>query len=155
MVHILRYHLVAPSSSIFVYVQEKGLLVFTVDSKEFLYFRKKLNRTQKEMAQLLGVSVKAVRSYEQGWRSVPAHVERQLFFLVSSMPGTLKGRKPCWIIYRCPREQRQKCPAWEFRVGHLCWFINGTVCDGTVQTNWKKKMKMCRKCVVFQPLLNS
>jgi hypothetical protein len=22
---------------------------------------------------------------------------------------------------------------------HFRWFINGTICNGTVQTNWKKK----------------
>ena len=51
-----------------------------MDSKEFCYIRKKLNKTQKQMAQLLGTSVKAVHSYEQGWRKVPAYVERQIFF---------------------------------------------------------------------------
>jgi DNA-binding XRE family transcriptional regulator len=42
-----------------------------MDSKEFIYFRKKLNKTQKQMAQLLGTSIKAIHSYEQGWRTVP------------------------------------------------------------------------------------
>ncbi|MGB5991268.1 MAG: helix-turn-helix transcriptional regulator, partial [Desulfobacterales bacterium] len=37
-----------------------------MDSKEFKKWREKLNKTQKEIAQLLGVSVKAVHSYEQG-----------------------------------------------------------------------------------------
>jgi hypothetical protein len=36
----------------------------------------------------------------------------------------------------------------------LCWFINGTICEGTVQRDWNKKMKMCRDCEVLQPLLN-
>jgi DNA-binding transcriptional regulator YiaG len=36
-----------------------------MDSKEFTYIRKKLNKTQKEMAEMLGTSTKAVRSYEQ------------------------------------------------------------------------------------------
>ena len=42
----------------------------------------KLEKTQKELAELLGSSLKAVSSYEQGWRSIPAHIERQLFFLL-------------------------------------------------------------------------
>ncbi|MBW1725430.1 MAG: helix-turn-helix transcriptional regulator, partial [Deltaproteobacteria bacterium] len=49
-----------------------------MDRKEFRYFRKKLGKTQLQMAQLLGVSLKAVHSYEQGWRSVPSYVERQV-----------------------------------------------------------------------------
>ena len=56
-----------------------------MDSKEFTYIRNKLNKTQKRMAQLLGTSIKAVTSYDQGWRTVPAYVERQIFFLVSRM----------------------------------------------------------------------
>ena len=59
-----------------------------MDSKEFKKWRKKLNKTQKEIAQLLGLSVKAVHSYEQGWRNIPAHVERQMFF-----PAVLNGWK--------------------------------------------------------------
>ena len=125
-----------------------------MDSKEFLCFRKQLDKTQMEMAQLLGMSVKTLRSYEQGWRSVPAHVERHVFFLVSRKRGAAKPRKPCWVIKKCPRKHREKCPAWEFQAGRLCWFINGTICEGTVQRDWNNKMKMCRDCEVLQPLLN-
>lgn len=54
-----------------------------MESKEFKIFRSRLDRTQKEMAQLLGVSIKAIHSYEQGWRKIPGHVERQVYFLLS------------------------------------------------------------------------
>jgi hypothetical protein len=130
-------------------------LELSVDSKELVYFRKKLNRTQKEMAQLLGTSAKAVRSYEQGWRKVPGYVERQLLFLISQSQKPGKVSKPCWSIKKCATEQKKKCPAWEFRSGHLCWFINGTICcEGEVQRDWNEKMKKCRKCEVLKPLLN-
>ena len=125
-----------------------------MDSKEFLYFRKRLNKTQKEMAQLLGTSVKAVHSYEQGWRSVPAHVERQVFFLAAGKRGGGKRQKSCWVIKKCPADLRDQCPAWEFKAGHLCWFINGTICEGTVQKDWHMKMKMCRGCEVMRSLLD-
>jgi len=120
-----------------------------MDKEEFKYFRTRLNRTQKEIGQLLGTSLKAIQSYEQGWRSVPAYVERQIFFLVSNLAENRKARKPCWLIKECSNEQRKKCPAWEFKVGKLCWFINGTVCEGQVQKNWKEKMKICRSCEVL------
>jgi hypothetical protein len=124
-----------------------------MDSKEFAYARQKLNKTQKEMAELLGTSLKAVHSYEQGWRSVPAHAERQLFFLLSRMSGLNKGQKSCWVIKKCPSELRKQCPAWEFHAGRLCWFINGTICEGMVQKNWQEKMKICRTCEVLSSLL--
>ncbi|MCK4792980.1 MAG: helix-turn-helix domain-containing protein, partial [Desulfobacteraceae bacterium] len=42
-----------------------------MDCEEVLRARKKLGKTQKQLAELLGTSLKAVHSYEQGWRSVP------------------------------------------------------------------------------------
>ncbi|MBW1766154.1 MAG: helix-turn-helix domain-containing protein [Deltaproteobacteria bacterium] len=124
-----------------------------MESKEFLYFRKRLNKTQKQMAQLLGTSIKAVHSYEQGWRKVPAHVERQLFFLATRIRGRNKSQKSCWVVKKCPLERRKQCPAWEFQAGKLCWFINGTICEGEVQKDWREKMKICRKCDAMISLL--
>ncbi len=123
-----------------------------MDSKEFSYFRKKLKKTQKKMAQLLGVSLKAVHSYEQGWRSIPPHVERQMFFLLTRMNTNVKNRKPCWVMKKCPPERKKQCPAWEFQAGKLCWFITGTICEGEVHQDWKEKMKICRSCEVLTSL---
>lgn len=120
-----------------------------MDSKEFKYFRKKLKKTQKQMAQLLGVSLKAINSYEQGWRSVPDYVERQVFFIIYTIQNETEPKKPCWIIKNCPPERKKQCPAWEFKAGTFCWLINGTVCEGDIQENWKEKMKICRTCEVF------
>ena len=124
-----------------------------MDNKEFKHVRKKLNKTQKLMAQLLGTSVKAVHSYEQGWRKVPGHVERHIFFLVSRMRRGKKGQRQCWVIKKCPPELKKQCPAWEFQAGKLCWFINGTICEGSVQMDWKEKMKICRTCEVLISLM--
>jgi DNA-binding XRE family transcriptional regulator len=86
-----------------------------MNSKEFARLRKNLSKTQKEMAQLLGVSIKAIHSYEQGWRTVPPHVERQMFFLTARKRGADKTQKPCWTIKKCPAKQKKECPAWEFQ----------------------------------------
>jgi hypothetical protein len=138
-----------PQCGILLMMRVINKLVAIMDSKEFSYIRKKLIKTQKQMAQLLGTSVKAVHSYEQGWRTVPPYVERQIFFLVSRMRGGKKAQKPCWVIKHCPNEIKKQCPAWEFKAGMLCWFINGTICEGTVHKNWKEKMKICRECEVL------
>jgi DNA-binding XRE family transcriptional regulator len=124
-----------------------------MDKSEFKFFRSKLKKTQKQMAELLGTSLKAIHSYEQGWRTVPVHVERQVYFLVSRSKKKSKAIKACWIIKKCSPEQKRSCPAWEFSSGDLCWFINGTVCEGTVQKDWKEKMKICRSCKVFNSIL--
>ena len=68
-----------------------------MDSKEFFKARKKLNKTQKQLAELLGTSIKAIHSYEQGWRRVPGHIERQIFFLLSRSGGkNLTKNQACW-----------------------------------------------------------
>ena len=118
---------------------------------EFKKIRVKLNKTQKEMASVLGVSIKAVHSYEQGWRKIPHHVERQMLFLLSRM--FLDSDKPpekCWDILKCPDEKRKKCPAWEFKAGDMCWFINGTICSGKAHKSWAEKIEECRSCRVFK-----
>ncbi|MFH1932807.1 MAG: two-CW domain-containing protein [Pseudomonadota bacterium] len=77
------------------------------------------------------------------------HVERQALFLVSRLREKKKDLKPCWVIKKCPPKRKKQCPAWEFRSGRLCWFINGTICECKVQKNWHEKMKICRSCEVF------
>jgi DNA-binding XRE family transcriptional regulator len=120
---------------------------------EFSYFRKKLGKTQREIAELLGTSLKAVHSYEQGWRNVPVHVERQLLFLFSKKLRNSGKLSPCWKVKKCLPDQKRLCPAWEFKTGDLCWFINGTICEGSVHKDWREKIKVCRGCEVFTPLL--
>ena len=120
-----------------------------MDHKEFHSLRKALHKTQKQMAQLLGTSLKAVQSFEQGWRKVPTHVERQVLFLQALKRGMGEEIHPCWDIRGCPIQIRDTCPAWEFSAGRICWFISGTMCQGKVQESWSQKMKICRKCKVF------
>jgi len=105
------------------------------------------------MGQLLGTSIKAIHSYEQGWRAIPPHVERHIFFLITRSGRRSNDIKSCWVVNKCPRERKQKCPAWEFRAGKLCWFINGTICEGLAKKNWKEKMEICRECKVLAPYL--
>ena len=125
----------------------------SMDSTEFSQIRRHLGKTQAQIARLLGVSTKAIQSFEQGWRNVPAHSERQLLFLLylKSLPDA--GCEPCWDKRSCPLKARKECPAWEFKAGNLCWFINGTLCEGKVQQNWQKKMQLCRQCKVFISLI--
>lgn len=121
-----------------------------MENNEFKEIRAKLDTTQKELAQLLGVSIKAIHSYEQAWRRIPHHVERQLLFLVyKKISCEKKELQKCWEILECPVEKLTKCPAWEFNSGDLCWFINGTKCSGEAHNSWKEKMKECKNCKVF------
>lgn len=121
-----------------------------MDSSEFAQVRRSLGKTQEQLARALGVSLKAVQSFEQGWRRIPVHVERQLLLLLYLKRGPSGEREPCWERKNCAPEVRAECTAWEVKAGDLCWFINGTVCEGRVQTSWHAKMDLCRRCAVFQ-----
>lgn len=118
--------------------------------KQFAEARHFLIKTQKEMGQLLGASIKSVQSFEQGWRNIPSHTERQILFLLASKLSSAAKAIPCWTIRECPEDIRSKCPAWEFQVGQLCWFVSGTICHGEEQGSWQNKIRICRQCEVFQ-----
>ena len=124
-----------------------------MEKHELSEIRKHLEKTQKQLAQLLGVSLKTVKSFEQGWRNIPAYIEKQILFLLAANEALNKDKKPCWVIKKCPMATREKCPAWELQVGQLCWFINGTICEGKEQKDWTAKMKICRKCKVFKSMI--
>lgn len=124
-----------------------------MDKEEFIKIRHILGKTQVQMARLLGCSLKALQSFEQGWRTIPSHTERQILFILYLKNRQEKPNKPCWEIEKCPTEKRTNCPAWEYKTGNICWFINGTICRGKTQTSWKDKMLLCRKCKVFKTVL--
>ncbi|MDD4858852.1 MAG: helix-turn-helix transcriptional regulator [Dehalococcoidales bacterium] len=124
-----------------------------MEAREFSQARHELGKTQNQIARLLCVSPKAVQSFEQEWRKVPASVERQLMFLLYLKNASGDIVSPCWETKDCPGEWRKECAAWEFRAGNLCWFINGTNCRGMQSDCWQNKLETCRQCEVFQSVL--
>jgi DNA-binding XRE family transcriptional regulator len=123
-----------------------------MDHAVFAHCRERLGKTQKELAHLLGTSLKSVHGYEQGWRKIPAHIQRQLMFLVMKKHLGRRKLKPCWEINRCPANLRKACPAQEFKAGELCWFISGTLSNGTPHDSWEAKMAVCYRCKAFARL---
>jgi len=55
-----------------------------MNSQDFKMARKALGKTQKALAQMLCISAKAIQSYEQGWREIPPHIEREILLLLST-----------------------------------------------------------------------
>jgi DNA-binding XRE family transcriptional regulator len=126
-----------------------------VERNEFSIIRQYLGKSQNQLAQLLCVSPKAIQSFEQGWRSIPASAERQLLFLLASKMSKDENINPCWETQKCPVEWRKKCAAWELKAGHFCWFINGTFCQGKLQGSWGEKIEQCRQCNMLKSILPS
>lgn len=120
-----------------------------MDYLVFARCREKLGKTQKELAYLLVTSIKSVHGYEQGWRKIPAHIQRQLMYLVMRKRFGRRKLKPCWEIKRCSAKLRNTCPAKEFKAGELCWFISGTLCECHHCDSWEEKIAVCYRCKAF------
>lgn len=75
---------------------------FRMNKKEFSRIRSHLGKTQKQMAQLLGISNKAIQSFEQGWRAIPVHIERQSLLLLALKESRVNGNPHCWTVKKCP-----------------------------------------------------
>src|SRR4030043_832051 len=120
-----------------------------MDNKKFTQIRRSLGKTQNQLSQLLCVSPKAIQSFEQGWRKIPASAERQLLMLLSLAKGREEKIRHSWEIKKCPPEWKDKCIVWEYKVDKYCWFFNGTCCQGVNHKRWEKKIALCWQCEVF------
>ena len=114
--------------------------------------RATLGRTQAELANALGVSVKAVQSYEQGWRAVPTRVLIQLVVLLALYRKHNMDDVPCWEIRNCPREVRDTCSAFTIGRGQFCWFVGNKDCRPPTVTEAGDALP-CISCPVVQRLL--
>jgi transcriptional regulator with XRE-family HTH domain len=117
---------------------------------DFKRIRKLLKKTQKEMAELLSVSKKAIESYEQGLRNIPPNIQRIVYFLLFKLNTHKLGRKKnCWQVKRCTPEIRSNCVAWIAREGYFCWFITGKVC-AVEKNNPESCCESCFDCSFFK-----
>ena len=117
---------------------------------EFIKVRKKLGKTQKEMATLLGISKKTVESYEQGLRNISVNNERIIYFLLFKLNMEKFGEMEfCWDKKKCPPGTREYCIAWIAREGFFCWFITGKVCKREKLVS-PKSTGSCFTCSFFK-----
>ena len=116
---------------------------------EFTSVRNRLEMSQNRLAKVLSTSPRSIQAYEQGWRNIPAHVERMVLYLLYQKLLGPKALSPCWKIKKCPNSWREHCPTWRFRAQGPCWVINGNFCEGRNAENWDDKMETCRSCQVF------
>jgi transcriptional regulator with XRE-family HTH domain len=112
--------------------------------------RRTLGVSQSKLAELLGTSIRAVQSYEQGWRNVPDHVQRSTALLtyLHNRKST-KPPKPCWEVRRCDSEIRDACSVYELQAGDLCWLIPGRCCPD----NGEASLATCEGCQVMKAWL--
>ena len=111
-----------------------------------------LARTQAELAVALGVSEKAVQSYEQGWRDVPVRVMIQLFVLLALYRKQTMDDVPCWEIRKCQPALRESCPSFTVGRGQFCWLIGSKQCRPPAAVGGEPILP-CMACAVVQRLL--
>ncbi len=116
--------------------------------------REDMGLSQNEMAQRLGISRKAVQSYEQGWRVMPPYIEKLLILHAILHAGPNLGKAPkCWEVTRCPSHLRRHCPSYRVPHAGFCWFVTGTLCQGKPSGGWTAKRERCLDCPVLKMLL--
>ena len=104
------------------------------------------------IAAALGISTKAVQSYEQGWRAVPVRAIIQLLVLLALYRRRAMDDVPCWEIRDCPLENREKCASFTVGRGQFCWFIGSQECRSETVPD-PDEVLPCMQCGVVQRLL--
>ena len=121
-----------------------------MNKEEFVKIRKRLGKTQKEIAKLLGISYKTVESYEQGNRNIPKNAARLLYFILFKLNmELLDDKRLCWEINNCPVECRDHCVAYLAREGFFCWFLTCTSCVRGKAIS-KGAVNTCHDCSLFK-----
>ena len=126
-----------------------------MNKEDFSLTRRVLGKTQNQMAQILCVSQKAIKSFEQGWRNIPSHIKREMLLLLSLKKSSGGSLPACWETRDCSVEWKKKCIVWELKVKYLCWYLNGTYCQGQIYKSWDEKIRICQDCKVFQSMFDN
>jgi len=122
-----------------------------INLRELRPVRKALGKSQSELAALVGVSTRAIQSYEQGWRPTPPLVLKMaMLLLFLSRRGPEGTVPPCWELRECATRLRAACPAYQLKEGRLCWLVTGTLCEGRERSSWEDKMARCEACSVLR-----
>ncbi len=114
--------------------------------------RKLLGTTQGELAAALGISLKAVQSYEQGWRNIPPRVIKQLLTLVVMHRADKMRGEPCWSIRGCDPLLSANCPARKLTQGYYCWTVSSKAC-ADVRGDDDPTVLGCLDCPVVQQFI--
>ena len=118
--------------------------------------RKALGKSQSELAELLGISTRAVQSYEQGWRPLPPLVQKMAGLLLLLKRRGKSGKiAPCWEICRCGASLRSDCQAYQYGAGDFCWLVTNNCFCGRKLKTWEAKMARCRNCAAMKQWLDA
>jgi DNA-binding XRE family transcriptional regulator len=129
----------------------------TVDITNLRSVREALGKSQHDLAGLLGVSLRAVQSYEQGWRHTPLDVQKlALLLLYLQRRNGDPPRPPCWVTRGCDPKARNACSSHEFGGGHFCWLFSSATqrCKATPEGT-DSSLSTCVRCPVMNDWLTA
>jgi DNA-binding XRE family transcriptional regulator len=115
--------------------------------------RGKLGLSQSQLADLLGVSARAIQSYEQGWRTPPRPVTSHLMTVLALYSEHPTQSPPCWNLTGCSSEKRRGCAAWSVGHGRFCWLLSGRACGNRRTSGSAAGPQQCVGCIVVKNLL--
>ena len=120
------------------------------------HIRSRLGLNQHDLADLLGVSIRAVQSYEQGWRTTPPKVLLSAWLLVFfQWRGRHGPPAPCWELNNCRLDAREKCFAYRHNAGDLCWFLSTQACLRTAGKTCAQRIRICHDCPAMRQWMDS
>jgi DNA-binding XRE family transcriptional regulator len=115
--------------------------------------RRRLHMTQAGLAKRMGISAKAVQSYEQGWRRLPAPLASHVLLLLALHREQNLRHRPCWKVRACPEKTRVQCPSFKVSGGRYCWLVSGRMCAGRSSDDGVQLSSRCVQCPVVERLL--
>jgi DNA-binding XRE family transcriptional regulator len=115
--------------------------------------RHRLDCSQTELASMLGISGKAVESYEQGWRHTPDRVLLQLLNLLAIHREQTHTLPPCWEQVQCPPALGAACRSRTLGNGRFCWQIGSPTCR-KIRMDEDQGLDACLTCPVVLHLLH-
>ena len=119
----------------------------------FRSLRKEMMWSRDEVACFLGMSKKAIESYEQGWRNVPGHAWRLLLTLAAIQRNYDPNGKPCWEYANCPEEIRKTCFCFRVMRGSYCWMTATKNCH-LARAGPTNGLYPCLECPVVEAFMN-
>jgi transcriptional regulator with XRE-family HTH domain len=125
-----------------------------VDITSLRSIREALAKSQREMADLLGISVRAVQSYEQGWRALPSSVQKLAVLLLLLRQREEKPALPsCWEITECDPEKTASCYSRSCGKGQLCWLVTNDKQRCRWMADHEDALQACSRCPVMRTWL--
>ena len=70
---------------------------------------------------------------------------------IKSKISTSTNKLSCWNVKYCGETD---CPSYK-NENYSCWTVEGTHCNGSIQTDCRVKLESCRKCEVYRETLKN